>query len=840
MLQHTKKRKITPMRCLDALLRDIRFALRQLARNRVFALTVILSLGIAIGANTAIFTLLDAVVLRTLAVPQASRIVELQKYVAQDQPRAISKAVLDELRARQSVFSSVSGWLLPMLTVEANGGISSSAVLVVTPDYYSTYPVAAILGRTLQPADFVGGSAEASNVAVISEQCWRERFHSDLRVLGKTIRVEGQPFSIVGVMPAGFSSPQIDVSADATIPLDAWPHGLFNWDPSSVPLLPSARLRDGVSLQQARAQMRALWPSILRDTLPPALTPAQKREELSSWLDVESGAHGESFLRRDLSDPIRLLMIAVAMLLLLASVNVATLLLARASARSAEIGVRLALGASPARVVRQLFTESLLLAIAAAALGLLLSIWAGPFLLGTMWNSPVPLTISLQPDLRVLTFTLAAALAATVLFGLLPGWLALEEGLGASLHAGARTLVGERGRWLRRSLVSIQVALAVVLLVGAGLLARTSHRLAASNLGFDPAHVDIFQLSPDPGGYHGIDLASYERDLLARISAIPGVASAALSNSLPVMKNRMLDPVFTPATKGSSVAPVADLQFVSYGYFKTLGVSIFRGRGFSPYDAPNSRRVVVISQSLADRLFHNNDALGRAISIGDHANRQHLQVVGIVSDARIGDLRHANPFTAYLPLFQVSQAREPELLWYPTLEVRASASPLAVMPAVEAQVRSLGREFVRWAETMSRAIDANIAEERLLASLSTFFATVAGLLAVLGLFGLLSYSVNRRIREFGVRIALGAQAQNVFLSVFGEALFLLVTGLLIGVPIAVAAARILASRVSGLRAADPAVFVSASGLLAAAGALAAWAPARRASRVNPIDALRHE
>ena len=334
---------------------------------------------------------------------------------------------------------------------------------------------------------------------------------------------------------------------------------------------------------------------------------------------------------------------------------------------------------------------------------------------------------------------------------------------------------------------------------------------------------------------------AYRRDLLTRVSSIPGVASASLSDSLPVQINGWAEPVFAAsAARSETSAPKANLYFVSDGFFKTLGSAILRGRDFSPSDGPNSQHVVVISQSLADQVFPAGDAVGRAISIGDAASRQNLQVVGIAQDARFGNLHERQPLIAYLPIFQVAQPQDASILEWGYLEARTDGNPLAVIPSVDAQIRSLGREFDRGAETLSRAIDINLAEERLMASLSTFFGVVAAFLVLIGLYGLLSYAVNRRIREFGVRLALGAEAPRIFLSVLKEALTLLAAGIAVGIPVAIAAARILASRLPNLSANDATPFGVAVVLVAGASLVAACAPARRASRVNPIDALRSE
>jgi predicted permease len=819
------------MAFLDDCVHDVRFSMRQHAKNPVFAMVAVLSLGVAIGANTAIFSLLNAITLRQLAVPQASRLADIAAQDRQNRGVALSYAQVNALRRNQSVFSSVSGWLLPVLNMEAGGSTSRSAVLVVTGNFYSTYPVKPILGRTLQASD--------TGAAVISYQCWQQRFGGDAAILGTTIRIEGQPFSVVGVMPAQFSSPQIDVSADAAILVETSPLasilGQNRFDPKSISLIAAARLRDGVSLEQAEAQTRVLWPSILRETQPPGLTPAQTADFLSRRVRVEDGARGQSFLRSRFTEPLRILLAAVATLLLLACVNVATLLLARASARSAEIGIRMALGAKRSRLMQQLFTESLLLAVASAAAGVLLALWAGRLLLAVMWSSPIQLILSLQPDWHILGFTVAVAFAATILFGLAPGWMTIQESLNASLRGNARS-VASGGAWLRRSLVAAQVALAVVLLVSAGLLIRTAQTLRTSGLGFQPEHVAALFLSPRPGGYRGANIDAYERDLLAQVSSLPGVASAALSTGLPVTDNNSSELVSTAGASASGSAPLkAYLQFVSYEFFQTLGAAIASGREFSARDGANSTRVVIISQPLAQRLFPNGDCLGRTISVGNNPGRQNLQVVGIAADARFGSFHRHDPFAVYLPLFQ-----EPKLLGYGILEVRAVADPLGVIPSVDAKVRSLGREFAFFTETLPRAIEINLAEERMMASLSGFFGVAALFLAVIGLYGLLTCAVNRRVREFGVRIALGADSRLILRLVLGEALALLAAGIAVGIPLALAAGKILSSRLPNLIPNGAGAFAVAAGVLAIAGLIAAYVPALRASRVDPVEALRAE
>jgi len=818
------------------LARDLRFAFRLLLQSPAFTLVAITSLSLGIGANTAIFSLMNAVIFRSLAVPHPERVVQISSVDSRGHFTLLSYAQLSELRRRQTSFSSVSGWLLPVINVEVNQTPSRSVVLVATEDYYSTFPVQIILGRALSHADWHSATGGIANVAVISEECWQSRFGRDPGVLGKKVRVEAHPFSIVGVASREFSSPQIDVTAEIAIPVEAPAlsalSGKPNFDPNSTFLFVSARLRDGFSLNRAASQCVALWPSILKQTVPHDLNPAQASEFLTHRLRVEPGSRGQSFLRNRFTDTLQILMAAVGTLLLLACVNLSTLLLARADARTGELNLRLALGAVAGRLLRQLFTESLLLGATSAGVGILLAFWFTHLMLPWMWASPVPLTISVTPDVRGLAFTIALALAATVLFGLAPGWMTIRETLQSGLRQAARTVVGKQGSRLRQLLVISQVALALALLVGAGLLMRTADALRNVNLGFQPRHVAILFINPNPGGYGNADMVAYDRELLREISLRPGVTSASLSNWLPVHESGWTERV----SAGSPVSFDADTSAVSYDYFKTLGTPILAGREFSPADLPGSRRVVIISESLAKRLFPAADAVGRTISVGQEARHRNLQIIGVAQNARFGDLHRHDPPIVYLPVFQ-----EPAtLLQFPVLEVRAVGDPLGVVPSVTGTIRALNREYCFWAESLGRSIDINLGEERMLATLSTFFGVVSLFIALIGLYGLLAFIVNRRIREFGVRMALGAGRGRIFQSVFVEAMLLLVCGVAAGIPLALGGAKLLSSRLSSLNPRDPFSFTIAIAALLAVGLLAAVIPARSAAVTDPAQALRAE
>jgi predicted permease len=825
---------------MDGLRRDLFYALRLLIKSPAFALVAIGSLSLGIGVNTAIFSVMNAVDFRSLAVPHPERLVQVSSIDSQGRFTLLSYPQLEQLRARQTVFSSVAGWLLPVLNIELNGVPSRSAVLVVTEDYYSTFPVHAILGRPLSQSDWHSPQGGIANVAVISYQCWQNHFGRSPAVLGQTIRVEGKPFSIIGVMPVNFSSPQIDVSADVTVPVEISPlsviHGGLVFNRETTVLFTSARLRHGISLRQARTQLSVLWPSILKDTQPSSLNSIQSAEFLRHRIRVESGARGQSFLRNQFTGTFHILTGVVAILLLLVCINLASLLLARSASRTGEINLRLALGAGRSRLVRQLFTESLLLSAISALAGVLLAFWFSRILLPFMWFSPIPLTISVTPDGRVLAFTIVVTVAATIFFGLAPGWMAITEAVNSGLRQGARSIVNARGSWMRRMLVPGQVGLALALLVSAGLLFRMAHRLETKDLGFQPRHVAIMFLNPNPGGYHNTNMVSYERDLLNQVSSVPGVTSAALSNGLPVGTYDWNEQVSARSSRASQATSVeCSVQAASYGFFKTLETSVLRGREFLITDTPATKHVVIISESAAKRLFPSGNAVGHTIAIGKDPSQQNLEIVGIVQDARFGRLDRTNPLMVFLPMFQY-----PKLLRYAVLEVRTTADPLGVVPSVSKTIRALNREYSFWAESLERVIAVNLASERMLASLSTFFAVVALSLAVIGLYGLLAFTVSHRMREFGVRMALGADWRRIFRSILGEALVLLLVGVAVGIPLAFAAAKVLSSRLPAFKAGDPVIFAFASVLLIAVGAVSAAIPAWRAASVDPSEALRAE
>lgn len=824
----------------DQTLRDAKFALRMLVKNPVFALTAILPLALAMGANTAIFSVLDAVTLKKLPIPQPSRLVEMHLLDSRYGRGALSYAQIQNLNSLKSTFQSVSGWMLPTLNAQIDDRLFRVVALVVTPEYYSTFPVPAVLGRTLLPSD--SQSTGRTSVAVISEQFWRTHFGHSPNVIGQVIRIEGSVFSIVGVVPASFTSPQTDLSADVALPIEASPlsifEGLSHFDRKSAYLLSTfGRLQQGVSLPQARAQLAVLWPSILADSQPATLNPEQAARFLSRRLQLEPGARGESFLRDQYSDSLYFLMVAVALLLLIACANIAALLLARAVSRSGEFSVRLALGASRNQIFRQLFTESFMLATLSTFIGALSAIWLSRTLLNLMWNYAFPLTLSLRPDLKVLLYSMLVTCCATILFGVAPGWFVAHRELNTGIRGGGKSVIGSAPRSAKRYLVSVEIALCLVLLASALSLIKTTNKLRTVNLGFKPDKVVELYLVPNPGSHQTADKDEYQRTLLTHVSSMPGVNAAALSEWLPVNNGTWNEQIRADFSGREKSAPVlAHAQVISHGFFATLGTTLLQGRDFSIRDTATSQKVVIVSKSLAERLYSPGAAVGHTILVGsDGESDERLQIIGISEDTRFGDLNAYNRLQIYLPLFQ-----QPKRLPYAIMEIRARGNPVSIVPNVSLEIRKLGREYVWRAEALSQTIDLNISQERILVSIATFFGIVAMCLACIGVYGLLAFMVHERIRELGLRVALGATTHGILRLVLGEAILLLCIGVTGGLPLSFLATKLLQSRLPYLAFGDAISFIQTVIAVILCGLIAASVPAIRASKINPTEALRVE
>jgi predicted permease len=746
--------------------------------------------------------------------------------------------MLRELELHQRVFTGLVGWGGgDVWNVEANGTLSRERVNSVTGNAYSELGVTPLLGRLFVPAD--SDPATPAQVAVLGYDLWQRRFAGSPDVIGKTLHIEGHPFTIVGVTRKWFAGMTTGTPPDLMIPITAIPtlseRNEFQLENRGLLwLFVTARLKPGVTIAQARSQLASVWPDVLRATASTD-TPGPRRDRfLSMGLEVTPAAKGFStgwrfyFVR-----PLYILAAIVALILLLACVNLANLTLARAAARSHELSVRVAIGASSWSLAQQVFTESLVLSFAGALLGLAFANWASHFLVYLMTrNSQAAISFDLDPDPRVLALTISVAVLTGILFALAPAWRASRQDPALVLQQGARSLSGP-GK-LSRALIVTQVALSMVLLLGAGLLVTSFAKLQSLAFPFPKDRVLQVSLYPRPGGYQKLDANSYHRQLLEKVAALPGVRSVGFSDLAIPEPEPWHDAVSDAAADPSSSVHVnAGLLEASPSFFTTLSITLLQGRAFESSDDAHHPKVAIINNSLAQRLFPNGQALGKLIRFGVMPDYQSLQIVGIAADARLIDLRDPSS-----PLLYLSASQYPDPWGY--LIVRTAESPEAIAPAISKALDSLGHEYAYSTKTVAETVSYELTEQRVTAMLSAFFAVLALLLASIGLYGLMSYSVTRRTREIGIRVALGAQQKNVLWIVLRETLALTALGLLIGIPCAIAACRLISTMLFGLTSSDVPTIISVSLLLLAVALFAGYLPARRASGIDPLTALRSE
>jgi len=808
--------------------RNIRYALRASLRSPGFAAVTVISLALGIGANTAIFSILDAILFRELAVPQPRELVQLSPIYRNGGRVPFSFPMYQALDRGQRVFSGLYGWTgAASSNVEAGGTLFLGGVRAVTGNYYSGLGATPLVGRLIAPGDDAGGT---SHVAVLGYECWENRFGRDSAVIGKTLRIEGKPFTIVGVTRPWFAGMTPGESPDITIPITASP-----FDRQSRALLwifATGRLRTGVSIVQARTQLASFWPELLLATAPTQSRGPRRQSFLAMRLAVEPAAAGANAGLRDrASRPLYLLMGVVALILLIACVNLANLTLARAAARSQEISTRAALGASRRQIVMLLLAESLLLSAAGALLALAFSYWGSPLLLGLITRRTLaPVVLDLRPDWRVFSFTAAVAVLTGTLIGLVPAWQmsGQEPALVLRQRGGSR-----RQALSGKVLIVTQIALSLVLLFGAGLLLRTFENLRWSDPGFQKTGILEAALQPRPDGYKGLDMNAYLRQLVERAAGLPGAASAAFSD-LAVPAGGGWKETVSPAGADGNAGPsvLANLAAVSPGFFKTLAIPLVSGRDFEWSDGQRHSPIAMVDSETARRLFPSGGAIGQRVRFGVQPEFQDLEIVGVARAARLIDLRDPSQRVFYIPF-----AQHPEYGKWGNLFLRAKHAA-TLERALDNEIRSFGREYVTETKTIEQMSDGTLAAERATAIFSTAFAAAALLLAGIGLFGLMSYTVTRRTREIGVRMALGSQPGAVLRMILRETLLLTLTGIALGAPCALAATRFIAHSLFGLSPVDPLTFAAASGALFAVGAIAGYLPARRALNSDPMAALR--
>jgi predicted permease len=661
-------------------------------------------------------------------------------------------------------------------------------------------------------------------------------------VVGQGIRIERQPFAILGVTRKWFAGMTPGEPPEVTIPITAqlliWGN-MFNGleDCAVLWVRATGRLKDNVTIDQARAQLQSFWPQVLAATAPTKSPGLRLHTFLSMPLDVEPAATGVAVdLRSQFVRPLNVLLGIVGLILLVACVNLANLMLARAAASGREMSVRMALGSSRWRLARQVLTESLTLSLAGALLGLALAYWGSRFLVTLMAERYLsPLTFDLHPDLCVLVLTAGAAILTGILFGFAPAWHVSREDPAAAMQQGARGVAGGVGR-LSKALIVAQIALSVVLLAGAGLLVRSFERLSSVDFGFQKENLLEITLNPKPGAYQGLDVNAYRMQMITRIASLPGVRSVGFSDdSVPNPEGWRNTAAAMSGDQSTSPEAMANLAIISPGFFRTLGIALLRGRDFEWTDDEHHPHLAIVSANLAARLFPNGNAIGQRIRFGVTPELQNLEIVGIASNARVFDLRDASAPVAY-----VSGLQYPKGSQWGFLFVRTDESLESIARPLAAEIELLGHEYVSRTRTVAQVAGQFLVPERVTALLSGFFAGLALLLASVGLYGLMSYAVARRTREIGIRVALGAGQENILWIVLRETLALALLGLAIGVPCAFAACRLVAGMLFGVSPNDPSTMAAVSVLLLIVALLASYLPARRATEIDPMVALRSE
>ena len=823
----------------ESFFQDLRFILRTLAKAPAFTSVVVLSLVLGIGANTAIFSLINAALLKMLPVRNPEQLVQL-KGVDYWFPYPVYK----NFRDHNQVFSGVVAFQsLNDMDVEVNGRGAIAKGQVVSGNYFPVLGINAIVGRTILAQD--DNAPGGSSVAVISYEYWARRFGLDPAVIGKEIVINNAPFTIIGVSPPEFFGLQPGERIDVSIPLTTiekvWPGYAARGTPYYVLTCPfrnwirvMGRLKPGVTPERALANLEPTYRQAVSEALQ-ALngSPFTRRTILHSRLELAPGGQGLGALRQRFSKPLLILMAGVTLLLLITCANVANLLLARANARSKEIAVRLTVGAGRLRLIRQFMTESVLLASAGGGLGLLLAFWASHSLVALLLRSSTPISLSVSPNGSVLVFTLVVSLIAALFFGLMPALRAARPDFAPALveitRAAGRS--GGRSRFAR-SLIVLQIATSFVLLAGAGLLVRSLRNLKNLYPGFNKDNVLLFAVNPDLVGYKDTD-ALY-RTLLERIRRLPGVQAASFSMNTPLSGHFSATTVKVEES-GKELIP-AELNLVGPAYFTTLETSILRGRDFTDADQARAPKVAIVNESFAHYFFGDSNPLGRRISIPDWvADPSWCQIIGVVRDDVQLDLRQPPRPAAYMP---ASQSGLPSGV---SFEIRTAIKPAAITTAVLHTIAQVDSRLpVFDIRTLDEQLDDSLIAERLIAALSTVFGAVALLLACVGLYGLTTYAINRRTAEFGIRMALGATRVEITGMVLRETSELLLIGLGIGIPSGIAAARLIQSELYGLKSYDPGTMLSAVFIMASIAVWAAYLPARRAARVDPMAALRTE
>ena len=849
---------------LDSVFSDCRLALRMLGKSPGFTSVAVLTLAIGIGANTAIFSLTNELLLRKLPVGHPEQLMVFG--------RAESCCMISGVTRRYEIFSypqyryfrdSNAGLFTGVTafsaqtklvrvrkTADTNTAAETARAKLVSGNYFSVLDGSAVMGRVFTPAD---DRLVASPVVVISNAYWSKEFGRDPAAIGGTLEVNDTTFTVIGVMPPSFfgetfqaDPPEMWFPMSTLSSVAMFPPSLLEENDSRWLQL-MARLQPDVTLEQAGAALTAELRQFLLSDPEIATGPARWKEAIArAAIEPMPGTRGLPPMREYLSEMLLILRIVVALVLAVACANLASILLARATAREREVSIRLAVGASRARLIRQMLTEALLLGVLGGAAGLATAMWGSQALLAMIYSGAETVVAKVSPDVPMLTFLLALSIVTAALFGIAPALRASRADVNASLKASAAATAGASGSRLlfRRALIALQLTLSLVLIVGAGLFVRTVAKLVGQDVGFDREHVLMLRIETELAGYKPDQLESVYQRIRSRLNSLPGVRDSAVALYTPLRGDNWSGSVaighYSPEQNQHAFAA---WNRVSAGYFDAMGIPVVLGREIGPQDVAGAPVVAVVNQAFARKYFPNKNPVGQRIGWTD-SSKNTIQIVGVVQDTLHMNVRSEAPPMFFLPMTQKAgdqgthSSRDD---YAQDLVVRAAGDPAQIAQEVRQALREIdpGLPVTKVATAKERVSD-NAVNEEMMAKIVGFFGGVAVLLAALGLYGLISYAVARRTNEIGIRMALGAKRSQVLWMVLKETLLLVAAGAVVGVPLALGATRFVRSQLFGVEPYDPVTLVLAVLLLTTVTAVAGYLPALRASRVDPMVALRHE
>jgi predicted permease len=840
---------------MNQLWNDLRYALRTLRKSPVFTAVAVLSLALGIGANTAIFTLLDQILLRLLPVknPQQLALLTIRgmEYGNNSGGNAMSYPLYRDFSERNTVFSGMFCRFAFTMNVSFSGRTERVDGELVSGTYFPVLGVGAAIGRTFTPED--DRIPNGHPVAMLNYAYWKARFGGDPNILGKTVVVNAHNYTVVGVAQKDFNGIELGRSPQVFVPMMMKPQITPNWDGLKDRRWRWAnafgRLKPGVTIQQAKASLQPIYHSVIETEVKEEAfrnaAPNVRAEFLRNTIGVLPAAQGRSYFRRRMATPLWVLMAVTGGVLLIACANVASLLIARATSRQKEIAIRLAMGAGRGRIIRQLMVESLLLSVIGGVLGLLFALWTDRLLVPFLPLDAPELAVSVSPDLRVLLFTVAVAFLTGIIFGLAPALQSTRPDLAPTLKDQVAGIVGAGGQMsLRKGLVAAQVTLSLLLLVGAGLFLRSLRNLTNLGPGFPTGNLIAFSIDPGLNGYDSNKAKIFFRRLTEEIQGIPGVRETGLAAEQILTDNEWDSAVkvegfsFKP---GEAAHPY--MNSISPGYFAALGVPVLAGRDFRQNDTAmvhhppfDVATVVMVNEKFAKKYFPGGNAVGHHVGFGsDPDTKTDMEIIGVVKDIKYTAVRDEIPVQMFIPYMATQFVTDM------TAYVRATLPPEQLFSALRAKVHDLDSNLPLYnIRTLDQQISASLLTERLIASLSAVFGFLATLLATIGLYGVTAYTVARRTREIGVRMALGAFQKDVIWLVMREVLTLIAIGIVAGLGASLALTRFVQAQLYGITAYDPVTLVVAAVALAVVACVAGYIPALRASRVDAMEALRYE